>query len=230
MELTPVMADDIRDLTGERITLVLTDNTRISGIMKGVNSKGVRLVPDGATKEITRALSRISAVVTEEVEDTRTERDYESEVAAFFTEDATKPMAEDPATFWAKDVDSERDFEGDMTVITMESGEIFEADDVLNADVETADETTDGDEVELIAEDEEDEDISVKVPDDVSDIALPGSVSTPAQLAAIFGTSAYELRKVLRALGLNVGKGKKYDLSTLTTKELTTIREKVMAK
>ncbi|THV42711.1 hypothetical protein [Glycomyces buryatensis] len=208
MELTAVMPDDIRDLTGEFVTLVLTDDTRISGIMKGVNAKGVRIVPSDGGKETTRSLRRVSAVVTEEIEDTRTEADYESEVAAFHTDDVLNADVADEAETADDDVmddtrnEEEYDFEGEMTVITMDGGAYIEADDI---------------------------------PDDVSEItdegpALPGSVSTPRELADIFGTSAFAIRQALRALGLNVGKGKRYDLSSLTKKELTSIREKVMAK
>jgi hypothetical protein len=89
-----------------------------------------------------------------------------------------------------------------MTIVTMEGGVVIEAEDI---------------------------------PDDASAItseppALPGSVSTPRELAEVFGVSAFDIRQALRSLGLNVGKGKKYDLSTLTATQLTTIREKVSAK
>ncbi|WP_335986399.1 hypothetical protein [Glycomyces sp. MUSA5-2] len=183
--------DTIANLKGETVRIVLTTGDTVTGTFKGANAKGVRIVPEGKTNETSRVWSRVADIHVlseaadngEEVEDTRTERDYESEVAAFFTED------------------------------------------VLNADVESEDGNPDRGDM--------DEDMTV--PDDASELtaeapALPGAVSTPAQLAVIFGVSAFQIRQALRSLGLNVGRGKKYDLSDLTTTQLTTIREAVKAK
>ena len=139
MNANIITADTAAANKGRTVTLILTDNTEVTGELISINSKGWNVKDaDGVT--VSRGLARVTMVV-----------------------------AEDADTDAADTDDIELD------------------DDTDDADADDATDELDA----LVAE-------------------LDGA--TTAELADVFGIAAKELRVTLRALGLGVGKGRRYHL------------------
>lgn len=203
---------------GTELTLVLTDDSTISGTYKGTNSKGVRLVLDGASKETTRSLSKIvSATVTasadpEELGAVLTEDGFSFNVEALSDEDFEAMELDDEEDAYLEDEDEDED---DTVLAQIEAGIAAEEDEVPTV-VVSADGVEAADLDAIDAQDAAAADVTLENADiEAIQAAIEAGDDegfTSGELANLFGNSAYNLRKVFRSLGMGVGKGSRYFL------------------
>lgn len=216
---------------GTALTITLTDDTVLTGTYKGTNSKGVRIVLDGATKETTRSLSKIvSATVTgsanpDELGAVLTEDGFNFNVEALSDEDFADMELDDEEDAYREDdedqketdeLDYDYDYDRDenldevpTVVVSADGVEAADLDAIDAQDAAAADVTLDNADLEAIQQ--------------IIDSITEGNDEdgyTSGELAAIFGDSAYNLRKVFRKLGMGVGKGSRYQLGAKDVKKV----------
>jgi len=201
---------------GTALTITLTDDTVLTGTYKGTNSKGVRIVLDGTTKETTRSLSKIvSATVTgsanpDELGAVLTEDGFNFNVEALSDEDFEAMELDDEEEANREDEDGDANEDEVPTVIVSADGvEAADLDAIDAQDAAAADVTLDNADLEAIQQ--------------IIDSITEGNDEdgyTSGELAAIFGDSAYNLRKVFRKLGMGVGKGSRYQLGAKDVKKV----------
>jgi hypothetical protein len=121
------------------------------------------------------------------------------------------------------DVELSEDDEADMLADMIDEG-VIDAEIDAHTDDDEADDEYDGeetdDDIEVAAA--EDGIANVDLPDaDTNALVAELDGATTADLADVFGIAAKELRVTLRALGMGVGKGRRYHL---TADQITTVR------
>lgn len=207
-------------LAGTSIVLVLTDGSELTGTYKGTNSKGVRIVLDGTTKETTRALSKIESVRDAGTPALSDDAPLVAEVTVVAETDTYVVNVPTDAELKA---DSDAALEAAMLADFGLDAEVTVTDVVGNAVTAMIDQ----DAPERIHFDT-DEDETPEVSLDNADLeAIQAAIGagddegfTSGELAAIFGDSAYNLRKVFRSLGMGVGKGSRYFLHPVDVKKV----------
>lgn len=232
---------------GTVITMTLTDDSTVTGTYKGINSKGVRFVAEGASKETTRALSRIASVevagsADPELTDdsplvaTITPMSVEDRIAAAldFTDTDEDEMDDEDYELQKLDdeieaeIDGMTDEEDEEATARVNAAAAAHRASLTDEQLEAITITVSSDGVEAVDQDEAAADVTLENADleaiqQIIDSITEGGDEdgyTSGELAAIFGDSAYNLRKVFRKLGMGVGKGSRYQLGAKDVKKV----------